>query len=87
MKNLIALVLSAFTLILAHGATLAQTNFYQGKTMTFIVNMAAGDPTIWGARWRAGRSNHRATQASWRKIGGAAAMISAISLQRFRPMD
>jgi len=50
MKNLIALVLSASTLFLVHPAALAQVNFYQGKTMTFIVNMAAGDANDLWAR-------------------------------------
>ena len=43
MKKLIALVLSALTLILAHRPAAAQSDFYRGKTMTFIVNMSAGD--------------------------------------------
>jgi tripartite-type tricarboxylate transporter receptor subunit TctC len=43
MNNLIALVLSALTLILAHRPASAQSDFYRGKTITFIVNMAAGD--------------------------------------------
>ncbi len=50
MKKLIALVLSASILILAHRAALAQANFYQGKTMTFIVNMTAGDANDLWAR-------------------------------------
>ena len=50
MKNPIALFLSALTLILAHRAASAQVNFYQGKTMTFIVNMAAGDANDLWAR-------------------------------------
>ena len=50
MKNLIALALSALTLILAHRAPSAQVNFYQGKTLTFIVNMAAGDANDLWAR-------------------------------------
>jgi tripartite-type tricarboxylate transporter receptor subunit TctC len=43
MNNLITLVLSALTLILAHRPASAQSDFYRGKTITFIVNMAAGD--------------------------------------------
>ena len=50
MKNLIALVLSTSTLILAHRAASAQVNFYRGKTMTLIVNMAAGDANDLWAR-------------------------------------
>ena len=43
MTRLITLVLSALTLILAHRPAAAQSDFYRGKTITFIVNMAAGD--------------------------------------------
>jgi hypothetical protein len=35
MKNLIALLLSALTTVLAHGTAIAQTDFYRGKTITF----------------------------------------------------
>ena len=43
MKNLISLLLSALITVLAHGTAIAQTDFYRGKTITFIINMAAGD--------------------------------------------
>lgn len=49
-KFLVALLACAMIQILAAGAALAQTNFYQGKTMTFIVNMAAGDANDLWAR-------------------------------------
>jgi tripartite-type tricarboxylate transporter receptor subunit TctC len=42
-KFLFALVVWARIQTLAAVAAWAQANFYQGKTMTFIVNMAAGD--------------------------------------------
>jgi tripartite-type tricarboxylate transporter receptor subunit TctC len=50
MKKLVVLMLSASIIIIAHRGALAQTNFYQGKTMTFIVNMAAGDANDLWAR-------------------------------------
>ncbi|HLN87072.1 MAG TPA: tripartite tricarboxylate transporter substrate-binding protein [Candidatus Limnocylindrales bacterium] len=50
MKNLVALVLSALALIFARPPASAQVNFYQGKTLTFIVNMAAGDANDLWAR-------------------------------------
>jgi tripartite-type tricarboxylate transporter receptor subunit TctC len=49
-KFLVALLASAMIQTLAAGTALAQTNFYQGKTMTFIVNMAAGDANDLWAR-------------------------------------
>jgi len=49
-KFLVALLASAMMQTLAAGTALAQANFYQGKTMTFIVNMAAGDANDLWAR-------------------------------------
>jgi tripartite-type tricarboxylate transporter receptor subunit TctC len=49
-KFLVALLASAMIQILVAVAALAQANFYQGKTMTFVVNMAAGDANDLWAR-------------------------------------
>ena len=49
-KFLVALLAGALIQTLAAGTALAQANFYQGKTMTFIVNMAAGDANDLWAR-------------------------------------
>ncbi|MEO6164253.1 MAG: hypothetical protein ABIP88_08940, partial [Candidatus Binatia bacterium] len=50
MKHPIALVFAALVLFLTHHAASAQSDFYCGKTMTFIVNMAAGDANDLWAR-------------------------------------
>jgi tripartite-type tricarboxylate transporter receptor subunit TctC len=49
-KFLVALLAGALIQSLAAATALAQANFYQGKTMTFIVNMAAGDANDLWAR-------------------------------------
>ncbi len=50
MKHPIALTVTALALILSRGTASAQSDFYRGKTMTFIVNMAAGDANDLWAR-------------------------------------
>jgi tripartite-type tricarboxylate transporter receptor subunit TctC len=42
------LLICGSLLLVAYHPAKAQTNFYQGKTMTYVVNMAAGDsPDLW----------------------------------------
>ena len=43
MNQLAALFSCALILFIAIDSASAQSDFYRGKTMTFIVNMAAGD--------------------------------------------
>jgi tripartite-type tricarboxylate transporter receptor subunit TctC len=50
MKHPITIALAALALLLSHRTTSAQSDFYRGKTMTFIVNMAAGDANDLWAR-------------------------------------
>lgn len=43
MKNHLTLIMAALLLICAERAALGQSDFYRGKTITFIINMNAGD--------------------------------------------
>src|SRR6185295_12201959 len=50
MIHLAALFSCALILVIAKDSASAQSDFYRGKTMTFIVNMAAGDANDLWAR-------------------------------------
>jgi tripartite-type tricarboxylate transporter receptor subunit TctC len=50
MKNYFTFAIAPLLLMLAARAALAQSDFYRGKTMTFIVNMSAGDANDLWAR-------------------------------------